>query len=246
MKIFSWKVWLSLFLVWLSAMFYAIHYLLFRDVNYMLRLFFAQLGFLPINVLLVTIIINQLLSVHAQRAKLAKLNMVIGAFFSEVGLELLKSISSFAAGHDILSSIIKNINQWSDQDFANFRKSLPTYDSALSIEEVKLEFLQYFLTEKRDFLLRLLENPNLLEYDSFSNLLLAVFHLAEELAKRQELQHLSPADQEHLTGDLQRVYLLLIGTWLDYMQHLKDNYSYLFSLAVRTNPFNPQASVEIK
>jgi hypothetical protein len=30
------------------------------------------------------------------------------------------------------------------------------------------------------------------------------------------------------------------------MQHLKNNYPYLFSLAVRTNPFDPQATVEIK
>jgi hypothetical protein len=246
MKSISWKVWLSLSLLWLSAMFYGIHYLLFRDVQYMLRLFFAQLGFLPINVLLVTVIINQLLSVHAQRAKLAKLNMVIGAFFSEVGQALLKSISSFAAGHDNFQGLIKNIDQWPDQDFVNFRKSLPAFDFTPSIEEVKLEFLRSLLTDKRDFLLRLLENPNLLEYDAFSNLLLAVFHLAEELAKRQELKHLSPGDQEHLTGDLQRVYILLIGAWLDYMQHLKDHYPYLFSLAVRTNPFDPQASVEIK
>ncbi|MHB8069970.1 MAG: hypothetical protein ACYDIC_18930 [Desulfobaccales bacterium] len=246
MKIFSWKVWLSLSLLWLSAMFYGIHYLLFRDVNYMLRLFFAQLGFLPINVLLVTIIINQLLSVHAKRAKLAKLNMVIGAFFSEVGLALLKSISAFGAAPDSFTSLIKGIGQWSNQEFANFRKSLPGYDFALHIEEVKLEFLQTFLTDKRDFLLRLLENPNLLEYDAFSNLLLAVFHLAEELTKRTELKHLSDADQEHLAGDLQRVSILLLDAWLNYMEHLKDNYPYLFSLAVRTNPFDPQASVEIK
>jgi hypothetical protein len=246
MKLFSWKVWLGLALLWVSAMVYGIHYLLFRDVNYMLRLFFAQLGFLPLNVLIVTIIINQLLGVHAKRAKLAKLNMVIGAFFSEVGQDLLKSISSLTTGPDHFSSLIKNIDQWPDQGFASFRKSLPGYDFALRIEEVKLEFLQSFLADKRDFLLRLLENPNLLEHDAFSNLLLAVFHLAEELAKREELQHLSPGDQEHLTGDLQRVYLLLIDSWLDYMQHLKNHYPYLFSLAVRTNPFDPQASVEIE
>jgi hypothetical protein len=246
MKLLSWKVWLGLSLVWVSAMFYGIHYLLFRDVNYMLRLFFAQLGFLPINVLLVTIIINQLLSAHARRAKLAKLNMVIGGFFSEVGQDLLKSISAFAAGQDRFNSLIKEIGRWSDHDFADFRKSLPGYDFAFSTEEIKLELLQTFLTDKRDFLLRLLENPNLLEYDAFSNLLLAVFHLAEELTKRRELQHLSNADQEHLTGDLDRVYVLLISSWLDYMQHLKNNYPYLFSLAVRTNPFDPQATVEIK
>jgi hypothetical protein len=246
MKLLSWKVWLGLSLVWASAMFYGIHYFLFRDVNYMLRLFFAQLGFLPINVLIVTIIINQLLGVHAKRAKLAKLNMVIGAFFSEVGQDLLKSLSSFATGPDHFSSLIKNIDQWPDEGFASFRKALPGYDFDLRLEEVKLEFLQSFLADKRDFLLRLLENPNLLEHDAFSNLLLAVFHLAEELAKREELQHLSPGDQEHLSGDLQRVFLLLIGAWLDYMQHLKNHYPYLFSLAVRTNPFDPQATVEIQ
>lgn len=246
MKLFSWKVWLSLTLLWLSAMFYLTHYLLFRDVHYILRLFFAQLGFLPINVLLVTIIINQLLGVHARRAKLAKLNMVIGAFFSEVGLPLLKSFTSFAAGHDNFPSLIKNIDQWPDREFANFKKSLPNYDFNVSIEEVNLEFLRSFLMAKRDFLLRLLENPNLLEYDTFSNLLLAVFHLMEELSQRQALGHLSAADQEHLAADLQRVYILMIGQWLDYMQHLKNNYSYLFSLAVRTNPFDPQACVELR
>ena len=61
----------------------------------MFRLFLAQLGFLPISVLLVTIIINQLLSQRARAAKLRKLNMVIGAFFSEVGTDLLKMFSSY-------------------------------------------------------------------------------------------------------------------------------------------------------
>jgi len=30
------------------------------------------------------------------------------------------------------------------------------------------------------------------------------------------------------------------------MRHLKKEYPYLFSLAVRTNPFDPRASVEVK
>jgi hypothetical protein len=55
----------------------------------------AQLGFLPISVLLVTIIINQLLSQRARAAKLRKLNMVIGAFFSEVGTDLLGMFSRY-------------------------------------------------------------------------------------------------------------------------------------------------------
>jgi len=30
------------------------------------------------------------------------------------------------------------------------------------------------------------------------------------------------------------------------MEHLKQEYPYLFSLSVRTNPFNKEASVEFK
>ena len=85
MKFLNWKIQLSLALIGLSVALYVLNYLIFRDANYMFRLFLAQLGFLPISVLLVTIIVNQLLAQRAKTAKLAKLNMVIGTFFSEVG-----------------------------------------------------------------------------------------------------------------------------------------------------------------
>jgi hypothetical protein len=45
---------------------------------------------------------------------------------------------------------------------------------------------------------------------------------------------------------MRRSYILLISEWLDYMRHLKENYPYLFSFAMRTNPFDPDASPEIK
>jgi len=91
-----------------------------------------------------------------------------------------------------------------------------------------------------------LGNPNLLEHDSFTNLLWAVFHLTEELSLRKSLNGLPETDYQHLSGDMKRAYHLLIVEWLDYMMHLKTNYPYLFSLAVRTNPFDTNASVEVK
>ncbi len=71
MRFLSWKIWLCLGLIGLSVVLYALNYLIFRDANYMFRLFLAQLGFLPISVLLVTIIINQLLGQRAKAARLA-------------------------------------------------------------------------------------------------------------------------------------------------------------------------------
>lgn len=242
----SWRIALGLTLIASSAILYLLNYLIFRDTNYMFRLFLAQLGFLPISVLLVTIIINQLLSQHAKRSKLAKLNMVIGAFFSDVGTRLLGLIAQFDMGLPDFRKEIMSLDHWSDQDFFGFSPRLVNYDFQLDLKGGNLELLRDFLVEKRDFLLRLLENPHLLEHDSFSNLLLAVFHLTEELAQRPDLHRLTAPDRDHLASDLRRAYLLLIAEWTAFMKHLRDNYPYLFSLALRTNPFDPQASAEIR
>lgn len=41
-------------------------------------------------------------------------------------------------------------------------------------------------------------------------------------------------------------WILLAVSLVAYMKHLKEDYPYLFSLAVRTNPFDPNASAEVK
>ena len=98
--------------------------------------------------------------------------------------------------------------------------------------------------KKKDFLLRLLENPILLEHESFTELLWAVFHLAEELAARKDVMSLPNTDVEHLCNDTGRVYNALVLQWLYYMEHLREAYPFLFSYARRTNPFYP-TSIEI-
>ncbi|MBI5656126.1 MAG: hypothetical protein HZC44_04605, partial [Geobacter sp.] len=98
---------------------------------------------------------------------------------------------------------------------------------------------------RRQFMLGLMGNPNLLEHDEFTDLLWAVFHLIEELEARQNFIGLPEADLDHLSGDIRRAYVNLLRQWLVYMQHLKNDYPYLFSLAVRTNPLNPEARVVI-
>ena len=246
MRFLSWKIGLGLGLIGLSAVLYALNYLIFRDANYMFRLFLAQLGFLPISVLLVTIIINQLLSQRAKAVRLGRLNMVIGAFFSEVGTELLRIFSQYDRRLTQFREEINGLDTWSDHDFAYFHQRLRNFGFKLVVREGDLEGLRDFLRDKRVFLLRLLENPNLLEHDSFASLLLAVFHLTEELTQRQDLSQMTRGDREHLPGDIERAYVALIAEWLDYMQHLRKNYPFLFSLAWRLNPFNPEASAVIE
>jgi hypothetical protein len=92
----------------------------------------------------------------------------------------------------------------------------------------------------------LLENPTLLEHEAFTELLQAVFHLTEELSYREDVLNLPDTDKEHLSGDIKRAYSMLVRQWLHYMKYLKYNYPYLFSLALRTNPFDRESSPIVK
>jgi voltage-gated potassium channel len=187
-----------------------------------------------------------MLTKRETQARLEKLNMIVGVFFSGVGTRLLADFSNFDPE---LEHIRKNLivtNEWSDQDFSRVSKGLQKYAYAIEIHRFDLPNLKVFLVGQRDFLLRLLENPNLLEHETFTELLLAVFHLIEELVCREELMGLPESDISHLKGDIRRAYSLLVKEWLHYMKHLKRQYPYLFSLALRTNPFDQGASPIVK
>ncbi|MDN7025184.1 hypothetical protein FGU65_09820 [Methanoculleus sp. FWC-SCC1] len=241
-----WETRLGIALVATSVIIYLTKYLLLGDALNTYQYLFNAIGFLPINVLLVTVILNQLLSVRAKRERLEKLNMVIGTFFSEVGTGLLAYLSD----HDPSLSRIRGDlivrGDWTDEEFARVRTRLGDYDYDVAIDRIDLAALHTFLMERRNFLLRLLENPVMLEHESFTDLLRAVFHLTEELERRGDLTGLPRNDLEHLTGDIRRVYGMLVRQWLDYMHYLQKSYPYLFSLAMRSNPFDEEASPVVR
>lgn len=88
-------------------------------------------------------------------------------------------------------------------------------------------------------------NPNLLEHDTFTDMLWALYHLIDELESRPDVSALPASDISHLGGDMARAWGLLVSEWIGYMKHLKHRYPYLWSLAVRKNPFT-QSSVIIE
>jgi len=245
-RMFNWQVFLGLSLIVLSTLVYFIHYLIFRDSHHIFLYLIGDIAFVFFEVLLVTLVLHQLLHYREKKAMLNKLNMVIGAFFSEVGRELLKTFSDFDTEAFKITSKLVITNESSENEFLSVCNSVKNHTYNINSQRGDLENIKNFLKENRQFLLNLLENPNLLEHESFTNLLWAVFHLTEELIHRKNLSELPETDYQHLSGDIKRVYHLLITEWIDYMKHLKSNYPYLFSLAVRTNPFDKEASIEVK
>jgi hypothetical protein len=104
-----------------------------------------------------------------------------------------------------------------------------------------LKKLARFMQAKRPFLVNMLQNPSLLEHESFTETLMALFHITEELAAR-DLDHISQEDLDHTKTDIQRAYNFLIKQWLGYMDYTKEHYPYFFLFAMRTNPFDDRDS----
>ncbi len=233
---------LAAIFVFLSLFTYFIHYLIFRDAHHIFIYMVGDLAFLPLEVFLVVIVIERILSRREAQAKLQKLNMVVGAFFSEVGNYLLQYLLEYFNNREEIDSHLNVKGSWTKKDFhkaADFAYDLPI---DLNLRRLNLKQLKKLLSGKREFLLTLLGNPSLLEHDRFTDLLWAVTHLDEELEARLSLIDLPDDDLEHLSGDIRRMYDHLASEWLDYVEHLKTNYPYLFSLILRTHPFQDNPS----
>lgn len=225
-----------------SVFFYGLNYLIFKDIPFMFRLLTLQLGFAPISVILITLFLNELLTRREKRQRLGKLNMVIGGFFSEVGRPLLKLLASMEPGNNRLTTSLRIRSNWSDKDFRTAREFVNDYECRIEPRIENLEGLRDFLLDRRAFMLRLIENPSLLEHESFTEMLWAIFHLTEELAYRVGLTDLPDSDYGHLATDVERAYTFLVREWVEYLKHLRERYPYFYSLAVRVNPLDPEAS----
>ena len=230
----------------MTVILYLIHYAIFRDAHHIFIYMLGDIAFLPIEVLLVTLIVHRVLDMREKRNRMEKLNMVIGAFFSELGMQLLRSFAEFDTTCQQIKDCLALDAGWKEEDFRRAGKAVSEYECAIGRDDEQLEEMREFLLSKRDFLLTLLENPTLLEHETFTDLLWAVFHLTEELKYRYLIENLPETDHEHLCGDIARAYSLLLREWLVYLEHLEENYPYLFSLAVRMNPLDPDTSPVIQ
>ncbi|MCH8864740.1 MAG: hypothetical protein IIB13_05205 [Chloroflexi bacterium] len=235
----------ALVFISLSGLIYFIHYLVFRDIHHIFIYMVGDLAFVPLEVFLVVIVIERILNRREKQTIRHKLNMVIGSFYSEVGTKLLQKLRHCFIDSDEIRRQLTVNQTWTNGDFkeaAAFAVSLKSKPPCL---ETELEDLKSFFFERRIFLLRLLENPSLLEHESFTDLLWATFHVVEELEARPSVNNLPALDLAHITVDINRMYGRLVAEWVAYVKHLKADYPFLFSLVVRTHPFQAHPSATV-
>lgn len=243
MKMSRWYILLAGLLAAASFLFYEIQILIFHDPRNTFFYMLQDLAFVPVQVLLVTLILNDLMARREKKALLNKMNMVIGAFFSEAGTEMISHLSRFDRKAGDLKPVLQIGASWGDAEFNEAMRKISSFKYEIDAGAHDLELLREFLSLKRAFILSLLENQNLLEHERFTDLLWAVSHLTEELKARNDVSRLPESDLRHLSGDIQRAYALLLSEWIEYLRHLKKAYPYIYSLAVRSNPLDGRGSV---
>jgi hypothetical protein len=204
-----------------------------------------------VDILIVAFLLDEIIERKEKEAMLEKLDMLMSTFFSEVGNDLISQLSA-ANKYKTNTENLKSIKNWDEKDYDNKLAELKNAtidfqaDIPLEQREEFLENLRTFLESKREFIINLMTNPNLLEKEEFTGLITAILHLDEELEHRKDLALVNDADFGHLNGDMQRVYDKLIHEWIYYLKYLYKHYPYMIALIVRTNPFDADAEVYVK
>jgi len=242
LKRHGWLFATAAILVALSATIYGMHYLIFGKAHHIFIYLVGDIAFVPIEVLLVVVVIERLLARHERHRLMEKMNMLIGTFFSEVGTELLGRLTSGVKDESEIRSRIAVEADWRPQDYRKAVQVAKSFKYSIDAGEMDLPALRDWLAGKRDFVVLLLANPNLLEHDRFTGLLSAVHHLHEELAARESLEGLPKSDLDHLAGDIRRVYAQLTTEWLHYCRHIQTAFPYIFSIVTRTHPLREAPS----
>ena len=239
MKDSRWKIYLGTSLLALAALLYGAHYLYFRDSHHLFIFLLGDIAFVPLEVFLVTLVFHALLQHREKRRLNHSLSMTIGMFFHEVGAELLLKMQRNIPQKDCIRRYLspEEMEKWTETDYTERINDIQKRKAKFKLEAADLVPVRDFLLEKRDFILRMLENQNLKESSRFVTMIWAITHVSDELVIRPSLEKIKPEDIEHLETDLQRAFDLLVLNWMRYVLYLKKSYPFMYVAALRYGPF---------
>ncbi|WP_158408883.1 hypothetical protein [Peptoclostridium acidaminophilum] len=183
--------------------------------------------------IVVTLVLNKLLNVIEKRHQLKKINVIISAFFAETGMSIMYALSELDGNDNFRKLDMTDLS--SKGKIKAIKNEIKEFKYDIQATPERLENLRDILSQKKSFLIKMLENSNLYEHDSFTDMIWSVFHIADELQNLESMSSVRAEDCEHLKTDILRAYPMVLSEWVDYMKYLRDDYPYLFSLALRKN-----------
>ena len=232
---------IGLGLVALSIILHYLHIILFKDVHHTMIFLVADIAFVPLEVFFVTMVLDKILEKREKANLMEKLSMLVGLFYTKLGQELLDVLANSDKNiEDIRPKCQVNLETY-EMDFKIAKQGMTTHKHRVDIAKIDLIKLKEILDKQEPFLVNMISNPALLEHDTFSDLLLSLFHLREELEMRcinEKQSEMKDYHLDHLRIDINRAYRHLSVEWVDYMKHLKEQYPFLYVTAIMRNPYD--------
>lgn len=228
MKNLKQYLFVSFTLIFLSFIMFLVHYLIFGQLENTEYYSLMNLCFIPINILAVTLVFEKIVEKHAKLERMNKLNMLVGLFFSDIGFSLLTLI---AAGDKKIHSLDLDFN-----DLKTCTNKFKLHKHEVDFQLINYTELKELVIGGRDILSSLISNENVAEHETFSDLLMSLMHLRDEILFIQQ-KELTKEDANHIEGDIVRVYKHLTLQWLIYLSHLKQFYPYQHNSSIKNNPF---------
>lgn len=216
-------------LIALSALLYTLAWLWLGDAAGIGKYVMLHLSFLPIHALVLGLIIEELLAWHERRSRQRKLNLFLGIFFRQMGVDLYVRMVELVANREELERLILMEPGWKRSHFRRARRAVARLTLHPLPETDKLEAVfTEILARERD-ILKMTRNPSLWDFEELYRAVVALFHLIEEAHLRGDLERLSPAVLEHLAADAVDALRRLTILWLHYLEFLQQEHPTLFS-----------------
>jgi hypothetical protein len=231
---------LIIFFSVLSIVLLIIHHWIFHENGYWASfLLLHEIALMPLEFVVVTLGLEQILELTHKRENQARISMIESVFFSESGSDMLRYLFSCDADKDIeeIRSIMDVQRDWSAKQIRQARAAVKniTYE----VDSSKIDFfgLHYHLSTRHSYFLKVIENPALSGHERFTELLLHIYHLWEELECRTDLYNLPPDDREYLCKAVNAVYKELAIEWMQNATDLLLHQPERLHHVIRTNPF---------
>jgi len=224
-------------LVAASVLVYSVNYLIFHDLHHIFLFLLSDLAFSFLEVIVVGLIIERVLSSREKRNMLYKLNMISGVFFSKVGTKLLGLLLEMFKNREGICPCLSIGEDWTHSNFTNARNLLSKIDIKPDYRPADLQNLKDFLNQHDSFLLEIITDPVVLEHEEGVEVLWAVSHLSDELNTIKIGDKDSQTTEEIVIEEAKRLYHMLSIEWLNYMEFIQHKYPLYYKTLLHTNQF---------
>ena len=189
-------------LLLLSLILHYIHVLIFKDIHHTMIFLVADIAFIPMEVFFTSMILERMLERREKEHGKEKLNMLVGVFYAEIGTQLL---GYFVEQDDRVSICkklrIKDPSIWDEDYFKRLQQLNSTYHYEVSLEKVDLIQLKDLLHDGKNLLITLMTTESLHDHETFTEMLMLIMHLKEELDLR-DISSLNESERLHLEQDM--------------------------------------------